>query len=82
MGVAVQKGAGQGILRGDGALGQIEGVRVGSSSTMARRRRASATDMPSRDGTWRNGSGTARATVRVIQSPASSAVPHGQEIAE
>ena len=54
---------------------RLEGVRVGSSSTMARRRRASATDMPSRDGTWRNGSGTARATVRVIQSPASSAVP-------
>lgn len=48
---------------------RLEGVRVGSSSTMARRRRASATDMPSRDGTWRNGSGTARATVRVIQSP-------------
>ena len=29
MGVAVQKGAGQGILRGDGALGQIGGGQSG-----------------------------------------------------
>ena len=29
MGVAVQKGAGQGILRGDGALGQIGGGQNG-----------------------------------------------------
>ena len=32
MGVAVQKGAGQGILRGDGAIGQIGGGQSGQQA--------------------------------------------------